>query len=98
MNLLHGIFGVACLLGLAFLFSENRRAIPWRVVVAGTGLQVALAVLFLKFPPAGAVMAALAGAVSGLDRATGAGTSFVFGYLGGAPLAFARLPPARWRR
>ncbi len=59
------------------------------MVVAGTGLQVALAVLLLKFPPAGAFMAALAGAVGALDRATEAGTSFVFGYLGGAPLPFA---------
>ena len=88
MNFLHGLFGLACLLGLALLFSENRRAIPWRVVVAGVALQFALAVLFLKFPPASAFMAGLAGAVGALDHATEAGTSFVFGYLGGAPLPF----------
>ena len=89
MNFLHGLFGLACLLGLALLFSENRRAIPWRVVVAGVALQFALAVLFLKFPPASAFMAGLASAVGALDHATEAGTSFVFGYLGGAPLPFA---------
>ncbi|WP_298425090.1 nucleoside transporter C-terminal domain-containing protein [Rhodoblastus sp.] len=88
MNFLHGLFGLACLLGLALLFSENRRAIPWRVVVAGVALQFALAVLFLKFPPASAFMAGLASAVGALDHATEAGTSFVFGYLGGAPLPF----------
>ncbi len=88
MHLLQGIFGLACLLGVALLFSENRRAIPWRVVVAGIGLQVALAVLLLKFPPAGAFMATLAAGVGALDRASEEGTSFVFGYLGGAPLPF----------
>ncbi|MDI9847107.1 nucleoside transporter C-terminal domain-containing protein [Rhodoblastus sp. 17X3] len=88
MNVLHGIFGLACLLGLAFMLSENRRAIPWRVVVAGVALQAALALLLLKFPPASAFMATLASAVGALDKATEAGTSFVFGYLGGAPLPF----------
>jgi CNT family concentrative nucleoside transporter len=88
MNVLHGVFGLACLLGLALVLSENRRAIPWRVVVAGLALQAALALLLLKFPPASAFMATLASAVGALDKATEAGTSFVFGYLGGAPLPF----------
>jgi CNT family concentrative nucleoside transporter len=85
---LHGLFALACLLGLALLLSEDRRAVPWRAVAAGVALQVALAVLLLKFPPASAFMAALAGGVGAVDRATEAGTSFVFGYLGGAPLPF----------
>ncbi|WP_374544918.1 NupC/NupG family nucleoside CNT transporter [Rhodoblastus sp.] len=88
MNVLHALFGLACLLGLALIFSENRSAIPWRMVVAGVGLQAALAVLLLKFPPASVFMAQLAAGVGALDRATEAGTSFVFGYLGGAPLPF----------
>jgi CNT family concentrative nucleoside transporter len=88
MNLLHGFFGMACLLALAYALSENRRAVPWRVVAAGVALQIALAVLLLKLPPARAIMTALAGAVGALDHATEAGTSFVFGYLGGAPLPF----------
>ncbi|WP_294541472.1 nucleoside transporter C-terminal domain-containing protein [uncultured Rhodoblastus sp.] len=88
MNLLHGIFGMACLMALAYALSEDRRAIPRRVVAAGVALQVALAVLLLKFPPARAIMTTLAGAVGALDRATEAGTSFVFGYLGGAALPF----------
>jgi CNT family concentrative nucleoside transporter len=88
MHVLHGLFALACLLGLALLLSEDRRAVPWRAVAAGVALQVALAVLLLKFPPASAFMAALAGGVGAVDRATEAGTSFVFGYLGGAPLPF----------
>jgi CNT family concentrative nucleoside transporter len=92
MNLLHGIFGLACLLAFAVAISEDRRAIPLRVVAAGVSLQILLAVLLLKFPPASAIMATLAGAVGALDHATEAGTSFVFGYLGGAPLPFEPLP------
>ena len=88
MNLLHGFFGMACLLALAYALSEDRRAIPCRVVAAGVALQIALAVLLLKFPPARAIMTTLAGAVGALYRATEAGTSFVFGYLGGAALPF----------
>jgi concentrative nucleoside transporter, CNT family len=88
MNVLHGFFGIACLLACAFALSEDRRSIPWRVVAAGVALQFSLAVLLLKLPPARAIMATLAGAVGALDRATAAGTSFVFGYIGGAPLPF----------
>ena len=32
-------------------FSENRRAVPWRIVLAGLALQIALAALLLKAPP-----------------------------------------------
>jgi concentrative nucleoside transporter, CNT family len=92
MAVLRGFVGWLCLLLLAFALSENRRAIPVRVVVAGAALQVALAVLFLEFPPASAVMSVLASGVGALDRATEAGTSFVFGYLGGAPLPFEPRP------
>jgi CNT family concentrative nucleoside transporter len=88
MNALHGYFGLACLLVFAFVLSEDRRAIPWRVVVAGMALQTALALALVKFPPAALLMASLAGAVGALDHATEAGTAFVFGYLGGAPLPF----------
>ncbi len=88
MHLLHGLFAIVCLLGIALLFSERRRAIAPRVVAAGLGLQAALALLLLKVPALTAVMAWLALGVAALDRATEAGTSFVFGYLGGAPLPF----------
>ena len=89
MHFLHGVLGLAGLLALAFALSENRRAIPWRLVTSGVALQFALALLLLKFPPANAFVALLASGVGALDRATEAGTSFVFGYIGGAPLPFA---------
>jgi concentrative nucleoside transporter, CNT family len=49
-HVLRGLLGIAAMLGIAFLFSTNRRAIPWRVVAVGMGLQLSLALLILKVP------------------------------------------------
>ena len=40
--------GVILLLGIAWALSENRRAPPWRIVLVGVALQIALAALLLK--------------------------------------------------
>ena len=66
---------------------------PWRVAAIGVALQFALALLFLKFPPATAAFLLLNRAVEALQSATEAGTGFVFGYLGGGPLPFAESKP-----
>jgi CNT family concentrative nucleoside transporter len=76
------------LTALAWLVSERRRAVTWRVPVIGIGLQLAIAVLLLKLPQSRALFANLNDAVLALQRSSEAGTSFVFGYLGGAPLPF----------
>ena len=51
-------------------------------------LAIVLAILFLKFPPLRATVAAANGAVDAIAAATRAGTAFVFGYIGGGPLPF----------
>jgi CNT family concentrative nucleoside transporter len=81
--------GIAVILALAWAFSENRRAFPLRTVLAGLALQVALALLLLKVPPARNVLFSLNGIVDALMEATRAGTSFVFGYAGGGDTPFA---------
>jgi CNT family concentrative nucleoside transporter len=88
-----GLLGIVVLLLLAWCLSEARFRVPWRVVAAGVLLQFALAALFLKFPPAAAVFLWLDDGVEALQRASEAGTGFVFGYLGGAPLPFAETHP-----
>ena len=35
-----GLFGLAVLIGIAWLFSNNRRAVDWRLVVTGILLQI----------------------------------------------------------
>jgi len=52
---MRGLLGIAALLLLAWALSEDRFRVAWRVVVTGVSLQFALALLFLKFPPATAV-------------------------------------------
>src|SRR5438067_1645754 len=90
---MRGLLGIAVLLLLAWVLSEDRFRVAWRVVAAGVLLQFGLALLFLKFPPAGAVFLLLNRAVEALQKATEAGTGFVFGYLGGGDLPFAETKP-----
>ena len=80
--------GLVLLLVIAWAISENRRAVPWRIVLAGLALQIALAALLLKAPPFQQFFLGLNEALLALERATQAGTSFVFGYLGGAAAPF----------
>lgn len=90
---MRGLLGIAVLLLIAWGLSEDRFRVPVRVVIAGLALQFVLAVLFIKFPPAAAVFLLLNDGVAALQRATDAGTGFVFGYLGGGPLPFAETQP-----
>jgi len=50
MSIAVGLCGIAVILGTAFLWSNNRRAISWRVVAAGLGAQLFLALMILKIP------------------------------------------------
>jgi len=93
LTLLHGSFGLIALFFIAWLMSEDRFALPWRVVLGGVLLQIALAILLVKFAPAAQPLLLLNEAVGGLQQAADAGTSLVFGYLGGAPLPFAETHP-----
>ena len=79
---------MAGLLALAWLASENRRAIPWRAVATGMALLVGLAALFLKVGFLKNAFMKLNDLLLVLERATQAGTSLVFGYLGGGPAPF----------
>lgn len=85
--------GLLALCLLAWALGGFRRGIAWRVVVAGIGLQILLAVLLLHIPAMRAVFAVFGQGVNALAEATRAGTSLVFGYLGGAPLPFDEKAP-----
>lgn len=84
-----GLVGVAALLLLAWLLSEDRKGAlagaQRRLLVAGLLLLFGLALLLLKVPPVRDALLSLNAVVNALDRATAAGTSFVFGFIGGAP-------------
>ena len=90
---MRGLVGWVALLGLAWLLSEGRRRIPWRVVLGGLVLQWVLALLLIDFGPARGAVLLLNGAANALQRATDDGTAFLFGYLGGGAPPFAVAHP-----
>ncbi len=92
-----GLLGLIVFLGLAYAFSTNRRAIRWRTVAWGLGLQVLFAVLVIKWSYGQRVLSAVSGVITGLLAHSADGSSLVFGPLGDpkSPLsvfAFAVLP------
>lgn len=95
LSILQSAFGLAVFIFIAWLASEDRRSPPWRVILAGVLLQVALAVLLIKLPAARLLFEWLGAGVVALQDATRAGTGFVFGYLGGGDLPFTEISPGR---
>jgi CNT family concentrative nucleoside transporter len=91
---LQSLLGIAVILLAAWIMSEKRRAFPFRTVLSGLALQIGLALLLLKVPVARQALFALNGVVTALTIATRAGTSFVFGVLGGATPPFVVTNPS----
>jgi CNT family concentrative nucleoside transporter len=85
---LQSLLGVAAIIAIAFVISEDRRAVPWRQVLTGLAVTFGLAVLMLKVPESQAAFSLINRAVDAVAAATKAGTSFVFGYIGGGALPF----------
>jgi concentrative nucleoside transporter, CNT family len=85
---LHSLAGFFLFHVIAWSLSENRRRVAWRTVLPGMVLTIVLAVAFLKVPFIADLFRALNDVVGALERATAAGTSFVFGFLGGGVLPF----------
>jgi concentrative nucleoside transporter, CNT family len=94
MEALQSLLGVAVLLGICWALSEDRRQIPWRMVASGIALAAVLAALLLKIPPLAHAVASLNGVMAALEHALLAGTSFVFGHLGGGPSPYETTNPA----
>ncbi len=94
MLALQSAFGFIAIVAIAWLISENRRAVPWRIVVSGALLQIVLAAALLKAPLFRELFLALNDLLTALDKATQEGTRFVFGFLGGGPQPFEERPGA----
>ncbi len=92
VDLIRGVLGLTVLLAIAFVFSSGRRQINWRIIGAGLGLQIVLALFILRGSELGAFFAPLGwpkALFSWISRFfvlvlefTEAGTQFVFGALG----------------
>ena len=93
MPRLQSVIGFLALILLAWLLSENRTRVNLRTLLSGIGLQLFLALILLKFPGSQEIFLWLNRAVGAIEASTRAGTGFVFGYLGGAPLPFEEKAP-----
>jgi concentrative nucleoside transporter, CNT family len=85
-----GILGLLTMLGLAYAFSTNRRAIRLKTVAWGLGLQIAFALFVLKADIGRRIFQAAGNAVNRLLSYSFEGSKFVFGELGkqGSSLGF----------
>lgn len=83
-----GIAGLAAIIFISWVFSEDRKRISFRDIAAGLFIQFFMAVLILRVPFIKDCFHYLDSVVIAIEKATTAGTSFVFGYLGGGPLPF----------
>ena len=90
---LQSALGICAIIACAWVFSEDRKAFSWRMVLATLALQAAIALLLLKVPVARDALYGLNTVVTAVTTATNAGTSFVFGYLGAGPAPFAVTHP-----
>jgi concentrative nucleoside transporter, CNT family len=95
LAMLQSALGIVSVILIAVALSENRRALPpWRWVIGAVLLQVLIAVVVLRVPLAWEALRAANAGVAVLDQASRAGSSYMFGYLGGAELPFELKPGA----
>ncbi len=82
------IAGLIVFAVIAWSMSENRRQVKLKIAVTGIVIQLLVGLILLKLPLFRDFFLLLNRVVLSLEEATTAGTSFVFGYLGGGELPF----------
>ncbi len=88
MQSVQGVLGLLLFTGLAWAVSEHRNRVSVKLIVTGIAVQLVVAFVLLKIPIFRQLFIALNGIVLALEESTRAGTSMVFGYLGGGPQPF----------
>jgi CNT family concentrative nucleoside transporter len=81
MHALPALLGLGVFLGIAWAASTDRKAVSWRTVAWGLGLQLIFALAILKTPPGDALFRWISAAFSKLIAFSDAGGSFVWGWL-----------------
>jgi len=92
-----GLLGLITFIGIAYALSTNRRAIKWRTVAWGLGLQIVFAFGVIKWSYGQTILSTISGVITGLLGHSADGSSLVFGPLGDpksalSVFAFAVLP------
>ncbi|MFA8415169.1 Na+ dependent nucleoside transporter N-terminal domain-containing protein, partial [Burkholderia pseudomallei] len=78
MERFQGLLGILLILGIAFLFSNNKKKINYRLVISGILLQVFIAVLVLKVPPVTRFFQFLGRGMEKIERFAREGVAFVY--------------------
>ena len=93
MNHYQSLIGIVIILLISIAVSDNRSNIDYKNLLKGLLFQFLLALILLKVPFIQSFLGSLNESVLQLQKATQAGTSLVFGYLGGGPLPFEEKTP-----
>src|SRR5712691_5920364 len=88
MQNLQSAAGILAILAIAWVVSEDRRGVAWKQAAVGLVVTFAIAVILLMVPGVTRAFSAINDAVAAIAAASRAGTSFVFGYLGGGQLPY----------
>jgi CNT family concentrative nucleoside transporter len=91
-----GLIGIALVLLLAWGLSEDRKARPgWRWIGGAVLLQIILALVATRVPFVWAAVGFANDGVTAIEKATLVGSSYMFGYTGGAAIPFILKPGAQ---
>ncbi|MGE0568764.1 MAG: Na+ dependent nucleoside transporter N-terminal domain-containing protein, partial [Bacteroidia bacterium] len=74
-----GLLGIVVILGIAYLISNNRKAINYKLILSGLLLQTAIAILVLKVPFITNFFALLGRGMGKIEQFANKGASFVYG-------------------
>ncbi|MEK9748929.1 MAG: nucleoside transporter C-terminal domain-containing protein [Pseudomonadales bacterium] len=85
---MQALLGILLILAMCYLFSQDRKRINWRPVLAGLVVQSLLILLLFKVPLISQALLSLNVIVETLEAATRTGAIFLFGFLGGAEAPF----------
>ena len=81
MDRFHGLIGIVFILGIAFLCSNNKRRINYRLVFSGILLQVVIALLIFKVPPVTRFFQVLGHGMEKIEQFARQGAAFAYGGL-----------------
>ncbi|HAX72370.1 MAG TPA: NupC/NupG family nucleoside CNT transporter [Firmicutes bacterium] len=79
MNILFGILSLIVLVGIAYLFSENKKAVKFQTIIAGILMQVVLIFFVIKIPIGQTILETLSNFVNHIIQLGMEGVEFVFG-------------------
>lgn len=90
---IQGLTGLALILLLAWAFSDDRKTLPgWRWTIGAIAMQFVMALAVVRVPAIWSLVGGINHGVEAIERATLAGSSYMFGFLGGAESPFVLQP------